>query len=221
MSSGKPSGLARTAVPRWRVFGSVLETRFRFANPLVCADEAPADLRFVCRDATLDQRPRAGPLYSSPYRTDDGDSVLHLFREEGRDVLSFPGLGEFVLDGGTIMCERRRGVADELVEIRLLGPVLSFWLETRRARLALHASAVGGGGLVGGVRVRQSWREELAGGGARARRPCPRQRRHSRRGGLGGRFRRAPRLSRDAAVARAGDALPRGRRRPSARSSAG
>jgi hypothetical protein len=57
------------------------------------------------------------------------------------DVLRFTDLADFYVWADRIVCHVQNPALEHLVEICLLGPVLSFWLE-RLGVLALHASAV-------------------------------------------------------------------------------
>jgi hypothetical protein len=66
---------------------------------------------------------------------------------EGCEVLCFPGVADFYLLPGRIDCHLLAPEHEHLVEIRLLGPVFSYWLE-RRGLPTLHASAVDAGGRV-------------------------------------------------------------------------
>jgi hypothetical protein len=84
---------------------------------------------------------QAAPAYISPYRTEDGQIILYLYRQATCDVLRFTHVADFYLWPERILCHLLDPAYDYLVEIRLLGPVLSFWLE-RRGIPALHASAV-------------------------------------------------------------------------------
>ena len=130
--------------PAWttyRLFGLTLASDFPFANRL--APGGIPDLTFTCVDRSplptnWDQ---ATPSYGSPYRTDDGESIAYLYRLDTCDVLRFTRVADFYLWPDRIICHLLDPAYDYLVEIRLLGPVLSFWLE-RGGIPALHASAV-------------------------------------------------------------------------------
>ncbi|MFP5288845.1 MAG: hypothetical protein ACLGI9_24120, partial [Thermoanaerobaculia bacterium] len=132
-----------------RVYGLTLASGFRFAHRLGEGRGAP-DLTF-----TLDASPPPLPpgegrrLYSSPWRDEAGESVAHLDRFPGSEVLRFPGTAAFHLRPGQIRAHLLDPGGRDLMELRLLGPVLSYWLE-RLGILALHASAVRiGSGAVG------------------------------------------------------------------------
>ena len=126
----------------YRLFGLALDSDFPFANRLTPAVGAP-DLTFTC----VPSAPLPGdweqttPAYASPYRTDSDESTAYLYRLDGCDVLRFTRVADFYLWPDRIVCHLLDPAYDYLVEIRLLGPVLSFWLE-RRGIPALHTAAV-------------------------------------------------------------------------------
>ena len=81
------------------------------------------------------------PVYRSPYLLGDGESISRLYCLEHFEALCFSGSTDFYLQQGTIVGHLLDPALDFLVEIRLLGPVLSYWLE-RQGIPTLHASAV-------------------------------------------------------------------------------
>ena len=125
-----------------RLFGITLASDFPFATHLATGARE-RDLRFtICR------RPPAPPLweeappvYRSPWRTEDGASAALLYRTPGFEVLRFPGLLDFYLWPDRIACHLLDPRYQFLIELRLLGSVLAYWLE-RRGLPSLHASAV-------------------------------------------------------------------------------
>lgn len=128
--------------PTYHLFGLTLASDFPFANRLAPGN-GPPDLTFTC----VQQAPYASdlaamqPAYTSPYYNAAGKSNLALYRQSDCDVLRFADIADFYLWPHRIVCHPS-GTADvTLVEILLLGVVLSFWLE-RAGVLTLHASAV-------------------------------------------------------------------------------
>lgn len=124
----------------FRVYGTTLESDLALpARPL---SRIPApDLRVACTPETLGWPSGGAGLYASQHLTRTGESVLSLHAGENGLVLRFCGVSyllgdEHVLWNAGLASDRR------LVEIGLLGPVLSLWLEHWRATPALHASAV-------------------------------------------------------------------------------
>src|SRR5215203_803398 len=125
-----------------RVFGINLASNFPFRNPLGSADGA-ADLSFAVSPAPVVTGPwkDGHPVYRSPRRYQNGESFSRLFRLDSWEALCFPHLADFYLQDGRIAVHPLGGTGVDLLEIRLLGPVLSYWLE-RQGILTLHASAV-------------------------------------------------------------------------------
>lgn len=130
----------------YRLFAVNLASRFPFTTRLGPA-EGPPDVTF----SVSARQPASGgwretpPVYRSPRRTEDGESIARLHWMEGCEVLCFPRVADFYLDAGRIACHLVAPDHHALMEIRLLGPVFSYWLE-RRGLPTLHASAVDVGG---------------------------------------------------------------------------
>jgi hypothetical protein len=125
-----------------RLFGIDLASDFPFAT-LLSEGEGPPEVSFAVHlqapEPTVWQR--SHPIYTSPFQTEEGESVSRLYRTPGFAVLEFPGHLDFYLRPGRIDCHLLAPRYSSLVEIRLLGPVLAYWLESRGIP-ALHASAV-------------------------------------------------------------------------------
>jgi hypothetical protein len=85
-------------------------------------------------------RPISSPIYTSPFKDKQDRYLGVLYRLDDGEVLSFVGAGDYRLQQSEIegyVPDLESGLA----EARLLGPVLSYWLE-RRGLTTLHASAV-------------------------------------------------------------------------------
>lgn len=132
----------------YRLFGFDLASEFPFANDLV-PGTAPAELTFNLEPPPFpsSEWERTAPVYSSPFRSADGEHAARLYRQDDCEILRFPGLADFYLQPKRIACDLRDASPENLslVELRLLGPVLSYWLELR-GLLVLHGSAVSLGG---------------------------------------------------------------------------
>lgn len=123
-----------------RLFGLTLESDFPFATRLE-PGEGLADLVFRVSTEPPSEPPSGAPAYESPLLDEAGDSLSRLYRADSAEVLRFGEDLDFYLSSGRIDCHLRRPSARELIEIRLLGAVLAYWLEASGI-LALHASAV-------------------------------------------------------------------------------
>lgn len=125
---------------RYFLYGYTLETDHPLVSHLEPSASAP-DLTFTCG---RDSEPGAGALevvYESPLQNADGDPMFALLRAETGFRLLYPGTASFDIRHDRIHCRLLNPADDYWVEIGLLGPVLSFWLELR-GLVALHASAV-------------------------------------------------------------------------------
>lgn len=95
-------------------------------------------------DPLLPSGPPTSPLYTSPFNDKHGRPLGFLYRLDDGELLSFGRVGDYLFQKTEI-----KGYVHELenglAELRLLGPVLSYWLE-RRGLPTLHASAVAVGG---------------------------------------------------------------------------
>ncbi len=124
-----------------RVFGLTLTSDFPFAHRLDAGRRAP-DLTFVL--GTPDPAAQAQPgkrIYSSPWRDEEGESIAYLDRFPAMEILRFSGIADFHLEPGRITGDLLDQNRPDLMELRLLGPVLSYWLE-RLGIPMLHAAAI-------------------------------------------------------------------------------
>lgn len=132
-----------------RLFGLQLESAFPFETPLP-ASEGPADLSFQLSESAAPLfAPGSVPIFENPNRRADGKSLSSLYREGEDEVLVFPFGLEYGFEPGRITCRAVDDHVRTLAEGRLLGPVLSYWLERQGVR-ALHASGVAVAGSAAG-----------------------------------------------------------------------
>jgi hypothetical protein len=126
----------------YRPFGLTLATDFPFRSRLLPGAGRP-DLTFSCMKEAPMPGPPPGclPVYASPDRSDEGESLLSLYLLDRCDLLRFTGIADFYVRPERIVCHLRDAEYGYLVEIYLLGAVLSFFLE-RQGLPSLHASAV-------------------------------------------------------------------------------
>lgn len=126
-----------------RLFGVDVATDFPFRTHLEPGQD-PAQLRFTCNPpAPLgDTNVLGEPLYSSPWKSDSGESHLLLFEAgAGAFVLRFPETANFSVGADEVVAQPARAAEPRAVEIGFLGVVMSFWLELQGIP-TLHASAV-------------------------------------------------------------------------------
>jgi len=141
------------------VFGLTLASDFLFVNRLA-PGRGNVDVVF----SVIGSPPlgpgfieRIEPVHVSPEYYSEGEHFLYVYRDrlENCDILRFTGVADFYLLPGRILCHLLDAEYAHLIEIHLLGRVLSFWLE-RHGIVALHASAVVAGGHAIGFLASQS-----------------------------------------------------------------
>ncbi len=140
---GTPRGAISGAISgrrSHRLFGLTLASSFAFASRL-SPGRGDVDLTFSVADRPPYVAQLGDPVYESPLLDPAGDSLSRLYRLDEGELLRFGDALDFYLGGDRIDCHLRRAAGARLVEVRLLGPVLAYWLE-RLAICALHASAV-------------------------------------------------------------------------------
>jgi hypothetical protein len=128
---------------RYRLFALTVASDFPFTSASE-ADAAPAGLSLSLSPHPLLKDPPAPPLYTSALRDQDGASLGTLYRQPEGEILSFSRAGEFRF-GSDRIDGYLPGGASDLAELRILGPVLSYWFECRGLP-TLHGSAVSAGG---------------------------------------------------------------------------
>lgn len=128
-------------MPRYRVYGTTLETEYPLSVPLPASDE-PAALRIEVRDTAPDRVDVDGlaPTYAEG-RREDGRPHFAYHALGDRDVVRLIGAMDFHCWPDRIVCHLRVPEHRYLVEVALFGMVLSLWFE-RRGRLTLHGSTV-------------------------------------------------------------------------------
>jgi hypothetical protein len=125
---------------RHRLFGFTVVSDFPFTVELPLDYNSPRlTLRISDRPVLL-ENPIFPPVYVSPLRDAQGRSLGCLYRGEEGETFRFSRAGDFRVRSNQI--EVYMSVPDqEFAEIRLLGPVLSYWLE-KQGIPTLHASSV-------------------------------------------------------------------------------
>lgn len=155
---------------RYRLYGLDLasELPLTYAVPEATPDGEP-DLVFelapsAARLLPAEDDAEAEVVYRSAERRPDGAPVLTAARAGAVTVLRYAGEAAFTVGARRIVARPEipgaKGLA--LVEVRLLGPVLAFWLE-RSGVAALHAAAVTvGGGAVALLASNRGGKSSLA-----------------------------------------------------------
>lgn len=134
---------------RYRLYGLDVASAFPFSHPvpeLAGGEDGPPDLVFERIEAgplpgEEDAEPE--PVYRSPELRPNGEPVLTARRAGPITLLRYTGEASFSVAEHRIVGRPEAPGADgrTLLELRLLGLVLAFWLE-RSGVLTLHASAV-------------------------------------------------------------------------------
>lgn len=130
-------------VPVYAIYGARLGTEHRFENALPRAQGAP-DVRFA---STLDAPPESAAFETSDPaaalgRLADGRPFQTVHRRVDCDLIRYTDVADFYVLEREIVCWLREPEYAWVVEIYLLGFVLSYWLERFRGTPALHAAAV-------------------------------------------------------------------------------
>jgi hypothetical protein len=136
-----------TGLPRHRIYGLTMASDFPFRNRLAKGTGAPNLVFTRVHEAPEDFDPNVQPpIHVSVIDPGDRLPFLRVFvlRAGSPDevlVLNYPQSADHFLYPDRIVTHLRQPACDYLVEIQLLGDVLSVWLE-RQGLIALHASAV-------------------------------------------------------------------------------
>ena len=127
---------------RWSIYGLVVTTPHTFANRVAPTD-APADvwIRPVDTPPLPAGWEQAAPGYRSPAMIDEHQHFLDLIVTPQATVFRFSEVVDFFVLADGIAYQLHDPAYDYMVELHLLGFVLSYWLE-RAGWPALHASSV-------------------------------------------------------------------------------
>jgi hypothetical protein len=127
-------------MPRVSVYGYTLQT----GHPLVSflePTEAEPDVVFTCGSGPPASNGTPDLIYESVLPGTAEEGLFSLYRLKEGFKLRYAGTADFYIDEDRIHCHLLDPHYAYWVEIALLGPVMSFWLELRGS-IALHASAV-------------------------------------------------------------------------------
>jgi hypothetical protein len=127
---------------RYRLFGHTLASDRPLSGWLPASSEAPdLILSFVTHPPVEWDPVRTAPAYISPIKSQDGKSLLSLYRLGSCEVMSFADQADYYLWPERLICHLRQAVPSHLLNVQLLSSVLPFWLELR-GYVTIHASAV-------------------------------------------------------------------------------
>ncbi len=131
-----------TDLRRYRILGLTVETDVGFQTHLHSTTNSP-DLQFrLTKGPSAPQWPVPNePSFESPTQIDSGQPYLSLYQGTEGDLLRFSEVADFYLTDDEIRCHLLDPEYAFMVEVHLLGTVLSYWLE-RQGIPVLHASAV-------------------------------------------------------------------------------
>ncbi|EPC04242.1 hypothetical protein L861_02695 [Litchfieldella anticariensis FP35 = DSM 16096] len=108
----------------------------------VAPPETKAELLFFCVPVTHGcHLPADDCFYLSPDKNSRGESLVQLYATPSGYIMRFPHVADFLLSPGEIVCQLCDPKFDYMVEICLLGHVLSYYLELSGVA-AIHAGAV-------------------------------------------------------------------------------
>ena len=126
----------------YRIYGLVLASNYPFKNLVPAASGSP-DVTFSLMHTSplAEEWQNTVPLSSMQNETEDRDHTLSLYRMAGFDVVRLAGSVDFYIWPEKIVAHLIDPGYDHMMEIQLLGWILSVWLELHHVR-AIHASAV-------------------------------------------------------------------------------
>jgi hypothetical protein len=127
----------------YRLFGLTLASNFRLVKRVALLANSAHNLTFTCTvvESVPGDWTGVPPTYISPYKTKNGESMLHVYHQPTCDVLHFTDVADFYVWPDRIICYQLQRASRYQVEMWLVGTVLALWLE-REAIPVLHASAV-------------------------------------------------------------------------------
>lgn len=121
-----------------RLFGLSVTSDFPWSSSLPAGDPSQG-LTFTLSSHPFDQA-LTTPIFTSPFHDQHGENLCLLHREPQGEILRFSEAGSFRIRQDRFDAFIP-GARLDLAELRLLGPVLSYWFELRGLP-TLHASAV-------------------------------------------------------------------------------
>ena len=146
---------------QFRVYGYTLATDHPLVSFLDPSDKKP-DVVFACQPGGSTHAEPGTLVYESVLPGAGDEGLFSLFRVSDGFRLYYSGTADFLIRGDRIDCHLHDADYTYWVEIALLGPVFSFWLELHGS-IALHASAVvQPAGAIGFIASSKSGKTSLA-----------------------------------------------------------
>ncbi len=127
----------------YRLFGLSLASNFRLVKRVALLGNNAPDVIFshkIVESLPADWKD-ISPSYISPYKTEDGRSILNVYCKSEHDVMCFTDIADFYLWDDRIECYQLHNVNRNQVEMWFVGVVLSLWLEKKGVPV-IHASSV-------------------------------------------------------------------------------
>ncbi len=143
-TTGQISDFPDNTWTTYSLFGLTLQSNFKLTKRVAISGEGNSDVTFtreLVDSLDVDRWQGISPNYISPFKTKNGESLLHAFHRPDSDVLHFPDTADFYISADRILCHQLHQTMDYEIERWLVGIVLSFWLE-RKGIPVLHASSV-------------------------------------------------------------------------------
>ena len=125
-----PLDASTSTWPRYCLYGLTLASDFPFSSQLAPGSGEP-DLTFTCTEhAPFPTRLETlQHTYASVHQNRNGKPNIYLYRRPDHDVLRFTDIADFYIGPNNVTCHLLDAAFHHMVEICLLGVVLSFWLE--------------------------------------------------------------------------------------------
>jgi hypothetical protein len=124
----------------YRIFGVNMASEYRFANPIPRTSGNP-DVSFICTQTCPHiLTNNENPAYTRESRNGEGEPPFSIHKTEKGAIVHYAKIVDFFLSSDAITAHLLDPSSAHMVEILLLGPVFSFWLELRGIPM-IHASA--------------------------------------------------------------------------------
>ena len=129
-------------VYHYGIYGLVLASSYPFKNLSPIVTGSP-DITFSCvyQSPPVPEWKKTVPAHSTQSQTEGEKTLMGIYRMKGFDLVHIPHSADFYIWPDKIVAHLLDPEYDYMVEIHLLGWILSIWLELHHVP-AIHASAV-------------------------------------------------------------------------------